>query len=120
MVYTVVLWQAVVNIEINVRSEIFMVLLLKTEVFCDMVPCHYVTVYQLTWHHVLEDFCFHANKLLGSVKGGKFIFCSSDNLFNRNVSHRINYSVAAELSLSELAPVSENCCVQFGVGIGQI
>jgi len=120
MVYMGVLWQAVVNIEINVRSEILTALLLKTEVFCDMVPCQYVTVYQLTWCHVLEDFCFHTNKLLGSVKGGKFIFCSSDNSFNRNVSHRINYSVAAELSLSELAPVSENCCVQFGVGIGQI
>jgi len=104
VVYTGVLWQTVVNIEINVRSEILTALLLKTEVFWDMMPCQYVTVYQLTWHHVLEDFCFHTNELLGSVKGGKFIFCLSDNSFNRNVPHRINYSLAAELSLSELAP----------------
>lgn len=103
MVYVGVLWQAVVNIEINVRSDILTALLLKIEVFWDMVRCHYVTIYQLTWYHVLEDLCFHTNKLLGSVKGGKFIFCLSYNSFNRNVPHRINYSLAAGLSLSELA-----------------
>lgn len=104
MVYIGVLWQAVVNVEINVRSDILTALLLKSKVFWDMVPCHYVTVYQLTWHYGLEDFCFHTNKLLGPVKGGKFIFCLSDNSFNSNVPHRINYSLAAELLLSELAP----------------
>jgi hypothetical protein len=94
--------------EINVRSEIITALLLKIEVFWDMVPCQYVPVYQLTWHHVLEDLCFHTNKLLGSMKGGEFIFCLSYTSFNRNVPHRINYSLAAELLLSELAPFSEN------------
>jgi len=107
-VYIGVLWQAVVNIKINVRCERLTALLLKIEIFWDMVPCQYVTVYQLTWHHVLEDLYFHTNKLLGSVKGGKFIFCLSDNSFSRNVPPRINYSLAAELLLSELAPFSEN------------
>lgn len=59
MVYIGVLWQAIVNIEINVRSEILTALLLKIEVFWDMMPCQYVTVYQLTLHHVLENMFSH-------------------------------------------------------------
>ena len=103
-----VLWQAVVKFLITVRCEILTALLLKIKVFWDIVPCKYISMYQLTWYHVLEEFCLHSSQLLYSVRGGKFIFSLSDSSFKMTGLHRIICFVAAELIFGEIASFAED------------